>query len=50
MRHVWADSAYQGGFRQPAERDLFVMLTIMKKALGQKIFVVFPVRWSGERT
>ena len=50
VRHAWADSAYQGGFRQHVEDDLGMTLTITKKAPGQKTFVVFPVRWIGERT
>lgn len=42
-------SAYQGGFRQQVEEDLGMTLTITRKATGQKTFVVFPVRWIGER-
>lgn len=50
VRHAWADSAYQGGFRQHGEDDVGMTLTITKKAPGQTTFVVLPVRWISERT
>ena len=50
LRLVWADQHYTGDLEEEAQEEYGICLEIVRKAAGQRGFVVLPRRWVVERS
>jgi putative transposase len=50
LMRLWVDSAYQGPLIAWTQHMFRIVLTVVKKLVGQQGFVVLPRRWVVERT